>query len=193
MPADETGDFELVLGNKQLLSVFFVMVVLLGVFFTMGYIVGRNTAEVEVAAAPPEPLVVEAGGEMTEPIAVAAAPDPTPSQPETTESLEAAQAEPPPAPTYTPKPKPTPTSTSRSAASEPPTGTVFMQVAATSRTEADLLLEVLEGRGFQGRLASVPGQDLYRVLIGPLANASAVSETRSALQDAGFEPFTRRY
>lgn len=34
---------ELVLGNKQLLSVFFIVVVLLGVFFTMGYIIGRNT------------------------------------------------------------------------------------------------------------------------------------------------------
>ena len=35
------------LGNKQLLSVFFIVVVLLGVFFTMGYIVGQNTATVE--------------------------------------------------------------------------------------------------------------------------------------------------
>jgi cell division protein FtsN len=70
---------------------------------------------------------------------------------------------------------------------------VFLQVAATTRPEAALLLEVLEGRGFSGRLAPVPGQELSRVLIGPLADASAVSETRSALQAAGFEPFARRY
>src|SRR5580698_7373312 len=38
------GEHELVLGNKQLLSAFFVVVVLLGVFFTMGYFVGKNTA-----------------------------------------------------------------------------------------------------------------------------------------------------
>jgi len=42
MARNEEGEFELVLGNKQLLSVFFILVVLLGVFFTMGYIVGRN-------------------------------------------------------------------------------------------------------------------------------------------------------
>ena len=42
MPKNEEGEFELILGNKQLLSVFFIVVVLLGVFFTMGYIVGRN-------------------------------------------------------------------------------------------------------------------------------------------------------
>ena len=34
---------EFVLGNKQLLSAFFVVVMLLGVFFAMGYIVGHNT------------------------------------------------------------------------------------------------------------------------------------------------------
>ena len=38
------GEHELVFGNKQLLSAFFVVVILLGVFFTMGYFVGKNTA-----------------------------------------------------------------------------------------------------------------------------------------------------
>ncbi len=38
------GERELVLGNKQLLSAFFVVVILMCVFFTMGYFVGKNTA-----------------------------------------------------------------------------------------------------------------------------------------------------
>ena len=42
MPRNEDGEMELVLGNRQLLSVLFILVVLLGVFFTMGYVVGRN-------------------------------------------------------------------------------------------------------------------------------------------------------
>src|SRR5688500_14219124 len=50
MPTNEEGEFELVLGNKQLLSVFFIVVVLLGVFFTMGYIVGRNSSPVDAAS-----------------------------------------------------------------------------------------------------------------------------------------------
>jgi cell division septation protein DedD len=49
MARNEEGEFELVLGNKQLLSVFFILVVLLGVFFTMGYIVGRNNPSLEAA------------------------------------------------------------------------------------------------------------------------------------------------
>src|SRR5215471_9985659 len=46
MPKNEDGEFELILGNRQLLSVFFIVVALLSVFFTMGYIVGRNSAPV---------------------------------------------------------------------------------------------------------------------------------------------------
>src|ERR1700730_2192384 len=47
------GEHELVLGNKQLLSAFFIVVVLLGVFFTMGYIIGKNTATVTSASSKP--------------------------------------------------------------------------------------------------------------------------------------------
>jgi uncharacterized membrane protein len=61
LPRTEDGEFELVLGNKQLLSVFFIMVVLLGVFFAMGYIAGRNSA----------PSVADARkGDATKPIVV---------------------------------------------------------------------------------------------------------------------------
>ncbi len=63
MPTNEDGEFELILGNRQMMSVFFIVVILLGVFFTMGYIVGRNsspvaTAEVNPARkSEPKPLV----------------------------------------------------------------------------------------------------------------------------------------
>ena len=54
MPRNDDGEFELILGNRQLMSVFFIVVILLGVFFAMGYIVGRNSSPVgapEVASA----------------------------------------------------------------------------------------------------------------------------------------------
>ena len=50
MPRNDDGEFELILGNRQLMSVFFIVVILLGVFFAMGYIVGRNS---NTAGAPP--------------------------------------------------------------------------------------------------------------------------------------------
>ena len=44
LPKNDEGEFELVLGNRQLISVFLIVVILLGVFFSMGYIVGRNSS-----------------------------------------------------------------------------------------------------------------------------------------------------
>src|SRR5271166_3761346 len=51
MKNSETGEFEMVLGNRQLLSGFFLVVILFAVFFVMGYIVGRNSTPVTQLAA----------------------------------------------------------------------------------------------------------------------------------------------
>jgi len=48
---DYDGEKELVLGNKQLLTIFFVAALLCGVFFAMGYVVGGNSAKSAAAAA----------------------------------------------------------------------------------------------------------------------------------------------
>src|ERR1039458_2218387 len=42
MKNNETGEFELVVGNRQLLSGFFIVVLLFAVAFAMGYVVGQN-------------------------------------------------------------------------------------------------------------------------------------------------------
>ena len=42
---DNGGERELVLGNKQLLAIFFVAALLCGVFFAVGYVVGGNSAK----------------------------------------------------------------------------------------------------------------------------------------------------
>ncbi|MCC6588376.1 MAG: SPOR domain-containing protein [Bryobacterales bacterium] len=72
MPTNEEGEFELVLGNKQLLSVFFLIVLLLGVFFSMGYIVGRNTAPVNAQIASTR----QGGGTLTVDPPLASTPPP---------------------------------------------------------------------------------------------------------------------
>src|ERR1700722_12002558 len=45
------GEKELLLGNKQLISLFFVVVALCGVFFAMGYMMGRPSGK-QLAAIP---------------------------------------------------------------------------------------------------------------------------------------------
>src|SRR4051812_44771577 len=48
--SDHDGEKELVLGNKQLLTIFFVATLLCGVFFAMGYVVGGNSAKASLTS-----------------------------------------------------------------------------------------------------------------------------------------------
>ncbi len=113
MARNEEGEFELVLGNKQLLSVFFILVVLLGVFFTMGYIVGRNNPSNEAvnlaAARKPadmagvRPKEVDAQGQQMSEPKVVESPRPEPKK------QEPSKVEPPKAePVKVEPPKPAP-------------------------------------------------------------------------------------
>ncbi len=228
MARNDEGEFELILGNKQLLSVFFIVVVLLGVFFAMGYIVGRNTqTPTQVASVPgasqPGPIIVEpATGAAPGPSEAApASPKPAVSAPPKVETKAPPKAVEPKAPpkvetkappkvvepkappkveTKSPPkvvetkpppvapPKPAPTT-----APGPGAGQVFLQVAAVKKTDADLLVQVLSKKGFQTTTAPVPGQELVRVLVGPLASAEAITRSRSDLEASGFKPLVRKY
>jgi hypothetical protein len=66
---DNDGERELVLGNRQLLGIFFVATLLCGVFFAMGYVVGGNSAKSAVAAASGDTAATPAGGQRDEPSA----------------------------------------------------------------------------------------------------------------------------
>lgn len=195
MPKNDEGEFELVLGNKQLLSVFFIVVVLLGVFFAMGYIAGRNTVSGTKEVATSQPIIVEAGPAAgSQPARAPAVQEPAAKPPVGEEQRPVA---PPPKPEPTRETKPVepprkPPVAAPPASSEPPAGT-YLQVAATTKAEANVLLQVLTKRGFDARLATVPGQDLYRVVVGPVEGAQALAKTRDDLKAAGFKPFTRRF
>ena len=67
---DNDGERELVLGNKQLLGIFFVATLLCGVFFAMGYVVGGNAAKSAVAATSGDTAATPAGGQRDEPSAL---------------------------------------------------------------------------------------------------------------------------
>lgn len=185
MAKNEDGEFELILGNRQLLSVFFIVVILLGVFFTMGYIVGRNsgtlTADVAATPAPDtKPPVVEP--------AKIAEPAPAPPAPtETAPQQPAKEAEPEPAPAPAPpKPEKVKAEPARSAASHPSAGQTYLQLAATSKHEADIMVDVLRKKSFKAMAAEIdekPGT--YRVLVGPITDTTA-NKMRAELQGAGF-------
>src|SRR5580658_5449574 len=101
------GEKELVLGNKQLISLFFVVVALCGVFFAMGYMIGRKTS------AP-----VTANLDANAP-AVVASPSPVPRSQESEPPRETAGEEPPassPAPAESQPPAPAPSASTQTQA-----------------------------------------------------------------------------
>jgi cell division septation protein DedD len=220
MPTNEDGEFELLLGNKQLLSVFFLVVLLLGVFFSMGYIVGRSTAPgggVQIASSNKGPLVVDPVGTTT--TALGRLPDPTkpspigptpdPAKPEPPPSLtttpkpepvkpEPAKPEPPKPEPAKPKPeppKPEPAKPPKPEPAKPEAGGkgTYLQVAATRKPEAELLMESLRKKGFGVATMPVPDSTLIRVLVGPFPDAPAIGEAKTKLKDLGISgPIPRK-
>jgi cell division septation protein DedD len=198
LPKNDDGEFELILANRQLLSVFFIIVILLAVFFTMGYIVGRNsaplladavtrsaarpvadaaatTAETPAAVAPPSAPAAKPAAE-TAPPETAAQQLPVNDPPKTT----------PEAATEPVKPKSAKVSKTE-ASNRPVTGQAYLQLAATSQHEAEIMVDVLRKKGFKAMAAEIdekPGT--FRVLVGPVADAGNTNKLRSDLQDAGF-------
>lgn len=209
MARTEEGEFELILGNKQLLVVFFIVVVLLGVFFAMGYIVGKNTAQPEIAVSTREIPVVEPNTKPSPTRDVRPsdrAPEvtrPTPrvtSVPEPTPEPTRVAAAPTPKPKPTPEPEaPAPKKSAEGKAAlasngEPAPGQVFLQVVASTRPDCEVIVDVLKKKGFPAMVAPGPNEKLFRVLVGPLKDATAISKTRSELEGAGFQkPILRKY
>lgn len=186
MPKNDDGEFELILGNRQLLSVFFIVVILLGVFFTMGYIVGRNSGTV-TAEVTPIPSV-DARQPAAEAPTKGADPAPAPPAPTETAPQQPAPAAPVAEAEHEPEPlKREPKSESRSASgSHPAAGQTYLQLAATSQHEADIMVDVLRKKSFRAMAAEIddrPGT--FRVLVGPITDTTA-NKMRADLQGAGF-------
>jgi cell division protein FtsN len=217
MPRSEEGEFILELGHRQLLSVFFIVVILLGVSFTMGYIVGRNSAPV-VSAVPPSGPVTSA---VSQPPA-ANEPPLSPGQMQVNQVEPIAQpsgtmpaqapapaAEPPAAAPVAARPQPAvpaaavPTRPSAPEANHRKTtqlhgealpGRTYLQVAAVKKVDAEMIVGILRKKGFeQAVVAPGPNESLFRVLVGPLKDAADLSKTKMDLEAAGFKPMARKY
>jgi outer membrane biosynthesis protein TonB len=203
LPTNEDGEFELILGNRQLLSVFFIVVILLAVFFAMGYIVARKVtpAGPEMAATSKpdvKPLVVESPVRQAEAAKIQSKPDapattPTETaaqqpveQPKPVESAkpEVVKPEPVKESKASKKEKPAPAAAGQS--SEPKTGQTYLQLTATNKALAETYVNVLRKKNFQAIAAQIPEKpDLYRVLVGPIPEG-ATNKTKSELQRSGF-------
>ena len=201
MPRNVDGEFEMLLGNKQLLSVFFIVVILFGVFFTMGYVLGRHsasggayaqlTSRSATPSAPAQPSgfsgtsspdSAQPAGSADTASAIEEAPVRTGTQPQ--QQLPAAEP---------PKPAVAAPRAMAQVPAEPAAGQVFLQATAAKRPDAELVASVLKQKGFPVVLAPGPTETVLRVLVGPFSGSEALAKARAGLETAGFKPFLRKY
>jgi cell division septation protein DedD len=197
MRNNETGEFELVVGNRQIMSGFFIVVLLFAVGVAMGYFLGQNsprsaklTTETSAASVPPS-----AGDARPQPAAPAQPP------PQTAQPADSAQQQPPadsgpqpstqpvrdsaaaaPATAAAPPPPAAPAAPSTGA--EAAAGT-YWQVMAVGKSDADVVVRTLQNKGFPSTVS--PGtKGLTRVLVGPYADRTALGRAKTELEAAGF-------
>jgi len=216
---DRDGEKEILLGNKQLLGIFFVLVILFVVLFGAGYMVGRTSGEkkvtdtaVEAKSAPaesastnggethavsPDPTTAaaEAAPERTRTVtpsgdsALAAKPSPSVSSPAPLGSRPAAKT----AKAELTRSEEEQQAETNASAATPAGHSTYLQVAALQRGEAEKVAKILSKKGFRARIAPKPGTQYYRVLVGPVRDAGDLASTRDALRTKGFrEVFVQR-
>ncbi len=183
MRNSETGEFELVVGNSQLLSGFFIGVVLLGVVFALGYVVGQNSPRTAKLAVEASGAGGATSGDARPQPASPAAPPPA-----------AAAAQPPTETASDAEPQPS-TQPARDATApvagpalvpqaELPAGS-FWQLSAVKQPAAEVMRQTLRDKGFPVLLSPAPN-NLVRVLVGPYNDTATMGRAKADLEKAGF-------
>jgi cell division septation protein DedD len=201
MRNNETGEYELVVGNRQLLSGFFIVVLLCAVAFAMGYVVGENShsakpietassAGARAADARSDDSKSSAVGPSTAPSSAASdirqpAADSSP-QPTTKAARDVEpEAAPPPA-----KRQPAPAPETKAVA-EPAPGQYWQVVATANRNSAETLVQLLKDKGFPATLSPGPN-NLTRVLVGPYTDTASLGRAKTDLESNGFNGLVRK-
>ncbi|MGI8959802.1 MAG: SPOR domain-containing protein [Bryobacteraceae bacterium] len=188
------SETEILLGNKQLLGIFFVVAILLGIAFTGGYMVGRGS--VDKATDVRSSATRSTNAAETHAVAPESADDDrsTGSLPVNPQAKPSASNPPPLG-----SPPGIHSNTTRTSASSdafaPERGQTFLQVAAVGRDEAQGIADVLHKKGFRAHAVPKPGDSkFYRVLIGPIRDTADLSSTRDSLRKTGFrEVIVQKY
>jgi cell division septation protein DedD len=210
------GGGDRVLEGRHLIGVFLLMVVISGVVFTLGYVLGRSQydSQVRAAAANKDAARPDAGlapmksagpSAKAQPAGPAIVPAPSdwdfyrsaePKKPEDhlgKPGKSVGVAHKPPA-LAQPSPKPA-TSRANPLLTAPlvPRGAIVLQVAALTREgDALALAGVLQQKKFPAFVLTPGADHYYRVQVGPYANPQSATLARRGLENEGFKTIVKR-
>jgi len=205
------GAGERVLESRHVIGLFMLMLLFSGVFFTLGYVMGRNQYDGQVRAASnprtllPTPVAPKSDPAAKRPIEKRRDSDPatdTTSQPNSDwsfynsgkssadDNLKPAWA------AGAPSPRTVSTSArgknGKAAAPVVPSGSYTLQVAALRRESDALSLAAhLQKKKFPAFVSAPQGDKYYRVQVGPYADQKSADAARKGLEGAGFKAIVK--
>ena len=195
---------ERVLEGKHVIGLFLLMLLFSGVFFTLGYVMGRNQYDGQVRAATtgsrtPDTIVATKNNVTAQ--------TPSPAEPPENESDPATASNKSDWEFYNnntpakrePRLDPAPMSSSNTPAAksvntlarvEPPTPAILLQVAAVSRQDDALsIASSLQKKHFPATVLAPQKDKFYRVQVGPYKDQKSAEAAKKALEGAGFKAF----
>lgn len=188
--SQQSEDTEIILGTGKLLGIFFGLVILCAIFFSMGYMLGRGSSSSKTESA----VTVQSGGSNNvKPTAGNKTALTAPAQPPST-----ASQQPPISPATEANSASVP-ATSNAAAFAPGDkpasmgGTYMVQVAAVSKREdADILVSALQKKQYPVFVAGAPGDSLFHVQVGPFTDPKDAEAMRSRLSADGYNAIVKK-
>jgi DedD protein len=193
---------ELVLENRQVVGIFLGIALLCGVFFALGYVVGRNTASPAAALAQSDnaaPQSSEKPSALPSPSYIPRNPAAAAQAPEGAASgtdlnfYNSVQQDQPQGMQPAAAPGDAAAAVLAALPVEPPPPGILVQVSAlTRREDAESLVALLKEKNLPVLVTSGENDALFHVVVGPYKNDAEAQKTKQLLEQDGFRPFVRR-
>lgn len=201
--SDQTQDTEITLSTGKLLGIFFALAIVCGVFFTMGYLLGKSTSaggRTEIVASVPsgsaagKPNAGNKTPETTTQVCPPGSPNcgASASSPSDTSSAGKTADQQTPAP---------PSGNKSADQSATPAGTdvknganssFMVQVAAVSKQEdAEILVTALRKKQYPVFIANSAGDPLFHVQVGPFSEKKDAEAMRTRLSGDGYNAIVK--
>jgi DedD protein len=201
---EEANDTEITLSTGKLLGIFFAIAIVCGVFFTMGYLLGKSTSaggRTEIVSSVPsnsaagKPYAGNKTPETTMQTCPPGSPNCAPAKTTTAETSSAGKTADQQTAT-----QPSGSKASDQAATQPAgtdvkngaNSSFMVQVAAVSKQEdAEILVTALRKKQYPVFIANASGDPLFHVQVGPFSDKKDADAMRTRLAGDGYNAIVK--
>jgi cell division septation protein DedD len=203
----QRGGGDRVLESRHLVGLFLGVVLLCGVFFTLGYVMGRNQfggpvhAEDTRVRQTPSPAPSASKSKQTDPAPSSSSGEwdfygkSSPKTPDAQETPAVATRNSGASSATAVKTKPVVSTTSSGRFQPPKLGksSIVLQVSALTRqSDALAMADAIQQKGFPSFVVTPTTDNFYRVQVGPYADEKSADASKRALEQAGFKSIIKR-